>query len=148
MAPTEVYQVSANPPVPFKANMKTGFNTRRCVQICGNVPKGAKRFEINFLKGSTGARIFHMRIDVEHGKTWKIARNTHDNNSWGNEESDMKHMPLGQGEGFQLEIKNEGKFFSVSTFGAKLFNYNHRLQSSEIDRIEILGNVCLNCVHY
>ncbi|XP_077310954.1 galectin-4-like isoform X8 [Lithobates pipiens] len=134
-----------NPVMPFQAAFPKSFANKGNIVITGNVPYGADRFHVNLLNSRT--RNIHLHINPRFNEH-TIVRNTQNRGAWGPEERQLAYMPFGQGQNFQMEIRNEGGVVGVYSNGSKLFNYVHRLPANQIDMIEIGGSVTVTYVQY
>ncbi|XP_063793647.1 galectin-4-like [Pseudophryne corroboree] len=134
-----------NPMMPFQAALQTNFTKNRKIILTGAVSCGADRFHINLLNSRT--RNIHLHINPRF-REGALVRNTQDRGTWGPEERQMSYMPFCPGQGFQMEIRNEGGAFGAYCNGSKLFNYVHRLPANQIDMIEVGGDVTLTFVQY
>ncbi|XP_053544738.1 galectin-9 isoform X2 [Bombina bombina] len=134
-----------NPVMPFQAVMPGNPIRNRSIIITGNVAYGAVRFHVNLLNSRTRSIMLQINPRFNEGA---LVRNTQDRGTWGPEERHVPYMPFSQGQSFQMEIKNEGGFFSVFVNGAKIFTYVHRLPANQIDMIEVAGDVTLTYVQY
>lgn len=134
-----------NPVMPFQAAFPKSFGNNQSIIITGTVNYGADRFHVNLLNSRT--RNIHLHINPRF-KEGTIVRNTQERGTWGPEERQLPYMPFYQGQHFQMEIKNEGGVLGVYSNGAKLFNYVHRLPSSQIDMLEIGGSINLTYLQY
>ncbi|XP_053330186.1 galectin-4-like isoform X4 [Spea bombifrons] len=134
-----------NPPMPFMAALQGTFMQNRSIIIVGFVSYGADKFGVDLLNSATRDIYLHINPRFREGA---LVRNTKDRGNWGPEERHVSYMPFTQGQSFQMEIRNEGGCFGVYVGGAKVFTYVHRLPVTQIDRIEVGGDVTLSYVQF
>ncbi|XP_075043247.1 galectin-4-like isoform X3 [Mixophyes fleayi] len=134
-----------NPVMPFQAALQTNFTKNRNIILNGNVAYGADKFHVNLVNSRTRNIHLHLNPRFREGA---LVRNTQDRGTWGPEERQMTYMPFSPGQGFQMEIRNEGGAFGVYANGAKVFNYVHRLPANQIDMIEVAGDITLTYVQF
>ncbi|KAM8952807.1 galectin-4-like [Pelodytes ibericus] len=132
-----------NPVMPFQGALQGTFTQNRSLIIAGVVSHGADRFHVNLLNSRTRNIYLHINPRFREGA---LVRNTQDHGSWGPEERQTSYMPFSPGQGFQMQIRNEGGCFGVYVGGAKVFTYTHRLPAKQIDMVEVAGDVTLSYV--
>ncbi|KAM4642591.1 galectin-4-like [Discoglossus pictus] len=135
----------SNPVMPFQSVIQGNMTRNRNIIIVGTVPYGADKFKVDLVNSMTRNTYLHINPRFREGA---LVRNTQDRGNWGPEERAISYMPFAPGQGFQMEIRNEGSHFGVYVNGAKSFTYVHRLPPNQIDMIEVSGDVNLSYVKY
>uniref|UniRef100_A0A8D0L7S1 Galectin n=1 Tax=Sphenodon punctatus TaxID=8508 RepID=A0A8D0L7S1_SPHPU len=135
----------SNPAVPFQAAIPGHFSQPRKITIVGNVPSNSDRFNVNLKNTMTGNIMLHINPRLKEGV---LVRNTLTNGSWGSEERQIYSMPFSFGQAFQMEISSVKNCYRVLVNGLHVFDYTHRIPASQVDQLEITGDVTLSCVQY
>ncbi|XP_069577035.1 galectin-4-like isoform X14 [Brachyistius frenatus] len=135
-----------NPPVPYSTKIPGGMSPKRTIIIRGMVPYAADQISINFMVGRSRDIAFHMNPRV---KTRVVVRNSMIGGKWGREEQELSMSPFKEGQYFDMSIRCGNQKFKVYVNGQHLLDFVHRLQSfSEIDTLEIMGDVKLSYIHF
>ncbi|CAH2314666.1 Xgalectin-iva [Pelobates cultripes] len=134
-----------NPMMPFQSALQGTFLQNRNIVLAGVVSYGADKFAVNLLNSRTRNIYLHINPRFREGA---LVRNTQDRGTWGPEERHMSYMPFSPGQNFQMEIRNEGACFGVYVNGTKVFTYVHRLPVTQIDMMEVSGDVTLSYAQF
>ncbi|XP_054884721.1 galectin-6-like isoform X2 [Poeciliopsis prolifica] len=134
-----------NPPVPFAALIPGGMYPKRTIIVRGLVPCGAKRMGFNLVVSRTQDIAFHMNPRVKEGV---VVRNARTGGRWGNEERELSGSPFVEGQYFDMSIRCGNQRFKAFVNGQHLFDFFHRTNFSEIDKLEIDGDVQISYVHF
>ncbi|XP_069017207.1 galectin-4-like isoform X41 [Embiotoca jacksoni] len=135
-----------NPPVPYSTKIPGGMSPKRTIIIRGMVPYAADQISINFMVGRSRDIAFHMNPRV---KTRVVVRNSMIGGKWGHEEQELSMNPFKEGQYFDMSIRCGNQKFKVYVNGQHWLDFVHRLQSfSEIDTLEIMGDVKLSYIHF
>ncbi|KAJ8402183.1 hypothetical protein AAFF_G00370480 [Aldrovandia affinis] len=135
-----------NPPVPYCEVIPGGLSPKRTIIIRGMLPHGATRFVLNFKVGGTEDIAFHMNPRVLEGQ---VVRNSCLGGTWGQEERELSHNPFLEGQYFDISVRCGNQRFKVFVNGQHLCDFSHRFQPfSQINTLEILGDVQLSYVHF
>ncbi|XP_023207353.1 galectin-4-like [Xiphophorus maculatus] len=134
-----------NPPVPYAALIPGGMYPKRTIIIRGSVPYGAKRMGFNLVVSRTQDVAFHMNPRVKEGV---VVRNSRTGGKWGNEERELSGSPFTEGQYFDMSIRCGNQRFKAFVNGQHLFDFFHRTNFSEIDKLEIDGDVQISYVHF
>uniref|UniRef100_A0A3P9PY08 Galectin n=1 Tax=Poecilia reticulata TaxID=8081 RepID=A0A3P9PY08_POERE len=122
-------------PVPFSARIPGGMLPKRTVVIRGSVPHGAQ--------SRTRDVAFHMNPRVKEGV---VVRNARTGGQWGSEERQLSASPFAEGQYFDVSIRCGSQRFEVFVNEQHLFDFFHRTNFSEIDKLEIDGDVQISYV--
>ncbi|XP_075330674.1 galectin-4-like [Odontesthes bonariensis] len=134
-----------NPPVPYSNTIPGGMYPKRTVIIRGMVPYGAEKMGINFVMSRSRDIAFHMNPRVREGI---VVRNSRIGGSWGKEERELSMTPFMEGQYFDMSIRCGNQRFKVFVNGQHLFDFSHRRPFTEIDKLEIEGNVQISYIHF
>ncbi|XP_014845340.1 PREDICTED: galectin-4-like isoform X2 [Poecilia mexicana] len=134
-----------NPPVPFSTWIPGGMLPKRTIIIRGSVPHGAQRMGFNLVVSRTRDVAFHMNPRVQEGV---VVRNAQTGGQWGSEERQLSGSPFAEGQYFDMSIRCGNQRFKVFVNGQHLFDFFHRTNFSEIDKLEIDGDVQISYVHF
>ncbi|XP_063287758.1 galectin-4-like isoform X1 [Pelobates fuscus] len=134
-----------NPMMPFQSALQGTFLQNRNIVLAGIVSYGADKFAVNLLNSRTRNIYLHINPRFREGA---LVRNTQDRGTWGPEERHVSYMPFSPGQNFQMEIRNEGACFGVYVNGTKVFTYVHRLPVTQIDMMEVSGDVTLSYAQF
>lgn len=135
----------SNPSVPFHAAIVGNFRKDHRILIVGSVKHNADRFSVNLKNTQSNNIMMHVNPRFREGA---FVRNTLTNGNWGSEERQIAFMPLSPGQPFQMEILNQNHGYKVLVNGSPVFEYRHRIQSKQVNQIEIDGDVILSLVQY
>uniref|UniRef100_A0A3B3XR22 Galectin n=1 Tax=Poecilia mexicana TaxID=48701 RepID=A0A3B3XR22_9TELE len=130
--------VSIHTPVPFSTWIPGGMLPKRTIIIRGSVPHGAQRMGFNLVVSRTRDVAFHMNPRVQEGV---VVRNAQTGGQWGSEERQLSGSPF-------MSIRCGNQRFKVFVNGQHLFDFFHRTNFSEIDKLEIDGDVQISYVHF
>ena len=99
--------------VPFSIPIDTtGYD--RSIRIHGSVPFKAKQFSINLQHGpGFEAENINMHFNARF-KQNEVVRNHREWGTWGIEEKKQTHFPFREGQGFEIEVVIDHRFFQVS----------------------------------
>uniref|UniRef100_A0A3B3TQM6 Galectin n=1 Tax=Poecilia latipinna TaxID=48699 RepID=A0A3B3TQM6_9TELE len=125
-------------PVPFSTWIPGGMLPKRTVIIRGSVPHGAQRMGFNLVVSRTRDVAIHMNPRVQEGV---VVRNAQTGGQWGSEERQLSGSPF-------MSIRCGNQRFKVFVNGQHLFDFFHRTNFSEIDKLEIDGDVQISYVHF
>ncbi|KAM9325523.1 galectin-4-like [Gastrophryne carolinensis] len=128
------------PTMPFRASFGEEF--KRFIKLRGKVCDGCDNFTIDLVNGKTKEIVFHCRPYI---KKCLIVRDTFQNGKWANTEKpfECKPMPFVEGKDFELVIRCEGDSFSVLSKGKAICSYKRYLKGTEIDLLEVFGDIKL-----
>uniref|UniRef100_A0A3B3V7P5 Galectin n=1 Tax=Poecilia latipinna TaxID=48699 RepID=A0A3B3V7P5_9TELE len=132
-------------PVPFSTWIPGGMLPKRTVIIRGSVPHGAQRMGFNLVVSRTRDVAIHMNPRVQEGV---VVRNAQTGGQWGSEERQLSGSPFAEGQYFDMSIRCGNQRFKVFVNGQHLFDFFHRTNFSEIDKLEIDGDVQISYVHF
>uniref|UniRef100_A0A8C6Y2B3 Galectin n=1 Tax=Naja naja TaxID=35670 RepID=A0A8C6Y2B3_NAJNA len=78
-----------------------------------------------------------------------LVRNSFINGAWGSEERNIAFLPFCPGQAFQVRgITYLENCYQMLVNGQLKFEYIHRIPPSQVDQLEIAGDVTLSCVQY
>uniref|UniRef100_A0A670ZY90 Galectin n=1 Tax=Pseudonaja textilis TaxID=8673 RepID=A0A670ZY90_PSETE len=103
------------------------------------------RFHVNLKNLLLGNIALHVNPRFKEGA---LVRNSFINGAWGSEERNVAFLPFCPGQAFQLEITYLENCYQVLVNGQLKFEYVHRIPPSQVDQLEIDGDVILSCVQY
>ncbi|XP_069577042.1 galectin-4-like isoform X21 [Brachyistius frenatus] len=165
-----------NPPVPYSTKIPGGMSPKRTIIIRGMVPYAADQISINFMVGRSRDIAFHMnprvktRVVVRNsmiGGKW--GREEQELSMSPFKEGQYFDVSKSVTQSFdvilvdcdvssvltlhvcvsQMSIRCGNQKFKVYVNGQHLLDFVHRLQSfSEIDTLEIMGDVKLSYIHF
>ncbi|XP_026544554.1 galectin-4-like [Notechis scutatus] len=134
-----------NPATPFNAFLSGRFFPFCQIKIVGSIPYSADRFHVNLKNILLGNIALHVNPRFKEGA---LVRNSFINGAWGSEERNVAFLPFCPGQAFQLEITYLENCYQVLVNGQLKFEYVHRIPPSQVDQLEIAGDVILSCVQY
>ncbi|XP_026571217.1 galectin-4-like [Pseudonaja textilis] len=134
-----------NPATPFNAILSGRFFPFCKIKIMGSIPYSADRFHVNLKNLLLGNIALHVNPRFKEGA---LVRNSFINGAWGSEERNVAFLPFCPGQAFQLEITYLENCYQVLVNGQLKFEYVHRIPPSQVDQLEIDGDVILSCVQY
>ncbi|XP_029140743.1 galectin-4-like [Protobothrops mucrosquamatus] len=134
-----------NPTTPFCAPLLGRFFPSCKIIIMGTIPYSADRFHVNLKNILMGNIALHVNPRFKEGA---LVRNSFINGCWGSEERNIAFLPFCPGQSFQLEITYLQNCYEVMVNGQLKFEYYHRIPASQVDQLEIAGDVKLSCVQY
>ncbi|XP_069017206.1 galectin-4-like isoform X40 [Embiotoca jacksoni] len=165
-----------NPPVPYSTKIPGGMSPKRTIIIRGMVPYAADQISINFMVGRSRDIAFHMnprvktRVVVRNsmiGGKWGHEEQELSMNPF--KEGQYFDVSKSVTQSFdvilvdcdvssvltlhvcvsQMSIRCGNQKFKVYVNGQHWLDFVHRLQSfSEIDTLEIMGDVKLSYIHF
>ncbi|XP_037534301.1 galectin-4 [Nematolebias whitei] len=134
-----------NPPVPYRSMIPGGMYPKRTIVIRGMVPYGATRMGINLVVSRTRDIALHMNPRVKEGV---VVRNNRTGETWGAEDRELCMNPFMEGQYFDMSIRCGNQSFKVFVNGQHLFDFAHRMPFSDIDKLEIEGDVQISYIHF
>ncbi|XP_047247347.1 galectin-4-like [Girardinichthys multiradiatus] len=134
-----------NPPVPYSSMIPGGMYPKRTIIIRGMIPHGANRMGFNLVVSRSRDIAFHMNPRVKEGA---VVRNTRTDGKWGKEDRELSMNPFMEGQYFDMSIRCGNQRFKVFVNGQHLFDFSHRMSFSEIDKLEIEGDVQISYIHF
>ncbi|XP_058051949.1 galectin-9-like [Ahaetulla prasina] len=134
-----------NPATPFNTALSGRFFPFSKITVMGSIPYSADRFHVNLKNILTGNIALHINPRFKQGV---LVRNSFISGTWGSEERNIAYLPFCPGQAFQLEITYLQNCYQVLLNGQLNFEYYHRIPPSQVDQLEIAGDVTLSCVQY
>ncbi|XP_034024487.1 galectin-4-like isoform X2 [Thalassophryne amazonica] len=134
-----------NPPIPYSNMIPGGMFVKRTIIIRGMVSYGAERFSVNFLVSESWNKALHINPRLRQGI---VVRNSMIDGSWGQEERELMNNPFMEGQYFDMSIRCGNQRFKVFVNGQHLFDFFHRLPFTQIDMLEIDGDVQISYIHF
>ncbi|KAM4590283.1 galectin-4-like [Fundulus diaphanus] len=134
-----------NPAVPYSGMIPGGMYPKRTIIIRGMVPYGANRLGFNLVVSRSRDIAFHMNPRV---KERVVVRNNREGGKWGKEDRELSLSPFMEGQYFDMSIRCGNQRFKVFVNGQHLFDFFHRVSFSEIDKLEIEGDVQISYIHF
>ncbi|XP_036006065.1 galectin-6 [Fundulus heteroclitus] len=134
-----------NPAVPYSGMIPGGMYPKRTIIIRGMVPYGANRMGFNLVVSRSRDIAFHMNPRV---KERVVVRNNREGGKWGKEDRELSLSPFMEGQYFDMSIRCGNQRFKVFVNGQHLFDFFHRVSFSEIDKLEIEGDVQISYIHF
>ncbi|XP_013880598.1 galectin-4 [Austrofundulus limnaeus] len=134
-----------DPPLPYRNMIPGGMNPKRTIIIRGLVPYGAKSMGINFVVSRSQDIAFHINPRVKEGV---VVRNNCSGGKWGSEEREINMNPFQEGQYFDMSIRCGNQRFKVFVNGLHLFDFSHRTSFSDIDWLEVDGDVQISYIHF
>ncbi|MED6279951.1 hypothetical protein CHARACLAT_005955 [Characodon lateralis] len=122
-----------------------GMYPKRTIIIRGMIPHGANRMGFNLVVSRSRDIAFHMNPRVKEGA---VVRNTRTDGKWGKEDRELSMNPFMEGQYFDMSIRCGNQRFKVFVNGQHLFDFSHRMSFSEIDKLEIEGDVQISYIHF
>ncbi|XP_061575868.1 galectin-4-like isoform X2 [Cololabis saira] len=134
-----------SPPVPYSGMIQGGMSPKRTIIVRGVMPYGADRMTVNFKVSRSGDIALHMNPRV---KERAVVRNSLTDGRWGTEERQLSTNPFMEGLYFDMSVRCGNQRFKVFVNGQHLFDFVHRMSFSEIDTLEIRGDVQISYIHF
>lgn len=136
--------------VPGVVSIRNGCQPGRMIQIQGQVPHGANRFNV-YLQGSDGNEPNNIPLvlsvrwdDPSSGQV--IVLNNRQHGNWGNEERGG-NFPFHHGQSFELLFLCEHNEWKIAVNGQHLTSFRHRNQMHETNHVSITGSVEVRSVN-
>lgn len=136
-------------PVPYISRLLTELKPGQTLTVHGHVLPEAQRFEINLLSECTeinphmGSVPLHMSVRFDEEK---IVLNTFKVGQWDKEERHSN--PLGKDKEFDIRIRVHEERFEILVNQQHMTDYKHRILYTEIDHLQVIGDVKLTGVHW
>ncbi|KAK5649097.1 hypothetical protein RI129_003989 [Pyrocoelia pectoralis] len=138
-------QVINDPSVPFLGSIKGGLSPGSMIRIQGEVPKNADKFNVNLHCSSPPSDIaLHMSIRLLQGY---IARNSLENEDWGEEEGDG-NLSIAPGESFEILILCDPGSYKIAVNGQHFCEFRHRIPFNGVSHLKVDGNVELRLIAF
>uniref|UniRef100_W5KDU2 Galectin n=1 Tax=Astyanax mexicanus TaxID=7994 RepID=W5KDU2_ASTMX len=131
--------------IPYSDMIPGGMTAKRTIIVRGMVPYGADRFCINFVVGGSRDIAFHINPRIREGI---VIRNSLIGGCWGDEERDCDFNPFLEGQFFEVSIRCGEEKFKVYANGQHLCTFYHRSPYSQINMLEVQGDVQVSYIHF
>ncbi|XP_077995835.1 galectin-8-like [Glandiceps talaboti] len=137
-----------NPTLPYSCTIPGGMYPGRMIFINGIVLNNPDRFRVNF--GERGKELsrslpFHFNSRPRESA---IVCNTRKDNGWGTEERRAPYFPFTANTNFEIIFLCQPDCFKVAVNGRHLLEYAHRISYSQIDRIDIGGDIRVTQIRF
>uniref|UniRef100_A0A8B9J527 Galectin n=1 Tax=Astyanax mexicanus TaxID=7994 RepID=A0A8B9J527_ASTMX len=103
------------------------------------------KFCINFVVGGSRDIAFHINPRIREGI---VIRNSLIGGCWGDEERDCDFNPFLEGQFFEVSIRCGEEKFKVYANGQHLCTFYHRSPYSQINMLEVQGDVQVSYIHF
>ncbi|XP_041850286.1 galectin-4-like [Melanotaenia boesemani] len=134
-----------NPTLPYSSKIPGGMCPKRTIIIRGMVPHGADSMRIDFVVSKSRDIAFHLNPRAKEGT---VVRNSFIGKSWGKEERELSVNPFIEGQYFDMSIRFGTQCFKVFVNGQHLLDFSHRMPFTEIDKLEMEGNMLISYIHF
>uniref|UniRef100_A0A914HLF2 Galectin n=1 Tax=Globodera rostochiensis TaxID=31243 RepID=A0A914HLF2_GLORO len=135
--------------VPYTSRLLSEIVPGQTLNVHGDVNTEAKRFEINLLNNCVeidphmGAAPLHCSVRFDEGK---VVLNSFAAGEWGKEERHSN--PFTKGQPFDIRFRVHDDRIEIFANQKQLAEFKHRILYTNIDHIQVRGDVTLSGVHW